>query len=832
LEVQALIQHAGNASPEERTGIVAEIRDLAELFAESAESRPEDALAASMAFGFLSAEVLDPGEAESALELGQKALDLAALAPQGGRELQIARAACQLADLNWRLGRRKPAVTVLRDVLKDELHQPLARVVALTSLADYERLLADWNESERHTLEAWGLLGGYSIDPQKLAQATPEERARLTEFLSWKRAVAGVFARLQFELGLFDAGAEWTKRHADLAASAADEDSRLDAVLLRSTMLIYGERFERVASDLQAALTGGSLRAPYSRVRVGLLLCEVLVAQAGASGAEAESRTTEARTLLAEILQQPGLSDTDRLEARLAQARLALASGDHESAKEPLEAAQELARGTGAEAEDGNRSLPFVTALRARRARLAAGAVPEDPALYEELQRAFEDLLGQWRNVPQRPGGVGLMRFANKRAVLSELLNWTLGNEAEPDAAAIDRCLRLIARAQAFGSLSMRLGAGEVGLAELRNEVLGARDGLLVLVPDTDRTHAFLVGKTFARHRFLSAAQAELVADAHELSDATFDLETARSGSTKWASSAGRLAERLFPADLRALLDDLDGLAVVGGDLIGDPALECLPLPGTGTLGTRWALSSLPSLPAAVALARRAESRTGGLQLDLWMLTATAPSTNPKFPPIPFDEAVRERLLAPFPAERRQVCEGPRATRARLSEQAFASAAVGCFLAHGVPDPGRERTAGLQLTPEAAVEGDDGRLWCDEIDSPAARGGCPRLVVLATCSAARGARRVGDDGLGHLGGAFLARGAQAVVLARHEVELAATLRLLEVLNERLAAGDTVQEALRRARVALMDDPRTAHPFYSGAFFVVGLGQRAVLPGAR
>jgi hypothetical protein len=27
-------------------------------------------------------------------------------------------------------------------------------------------------------------------------------------------------------------------------------------------------------------------------------------------------------------------------------------------------------------------------------------------------------------------------------------------------------------------------------------------------------------------------------------------------------------------------------------------------------------------------------------------------------------------------------------------------------------------------------------------------------------------------------------------------------------------------------------PPTAHPFYSGAFFVVGLGQRAVLPAAR
>jgi CHAT domain-containing protein len=133
----------------------------------------------------------------------------------------------------------------------------------------------------------------------------------------------------------------------------------------------------------------------------------------------------------------------------------------------------------------------------------------------------------------------------------------------------------------------------------------------------------------------------------------------------------------------------------------------------------------------------------------------------------------------------------------------------------------------LRLAPDPTLEGDTGVLWCDDIDARTTTG-CPRVVLLAACSSGQGAYRPGDDGLGHLGGAFLGRGAQAVVLARHDVELAATLRLLEVLNARMAAGDTIQEATRRAREALLEHPRTAHPFHWGAFALVGLGQRAPL----
>jgi len=41
--------------------------------------------------------------------------------------------------------------------------------------------------------------------------------------------------------------------------------------------------------------------------------------------------------------------------------------------------------------------------------------------------------------------------------------------------------------------------------------------------------------------------------------------------------------------------------------------------------------------------------------------------------------------------------------------------------------------------------------------------------------------------------------------------------------EDVAAGADTAEALRRAQIALIADPRTAHPFFWGAFTLIGAG---------
>ena len=71
--------------------------------------------------------------------------------------------------------------------------------------------------------------------------------------------------------------------------------------------------------------------------------------------------------------------------------------------------------------------------------------------------------------------------------------------------------------------------------------------------------------------------------------------------------------------------------------------------------------------------------------------------------------------------------------------------------------------------------------------------------------AGRGPLRQGDDGRGTLAGAFLLAGAQAVLLSNADLELRASLKLGQVIHRNLAEGDTVAQALWRARRQL--DPR-------------------------
>ena len=103
-----------------------------------------------------------------------------------------------------------------------------------------------------------------------------------------------------------------------------------------------------------------------------------------------------------------------------------------------------------------------------------------------------------------------------------------------------------------------------------------------------------------------------------------------------------------------------------------------------------------------------------------------------------------------------------------------------------------------------------------------------RLAILATCSGARGPNRLGDDALGHLGGAFLARGSSCVILSRLDLEYSATLAVLERLEARLAAGDPPAEALRRVRSDFSAGGKTSLAQHAALLQAVGLGHASVL----
>ena len=101
----------------------------------------------------------------------------------------------------------------------------------------------------------------------------------------------------------------------------------------------------------------------------------------------------------------------------------------------------------------------------------------------------------------------------------------------------------------------------------------------------------------------------------------------------------------------------------------------------------------------------------------------------------------------------------------------------------------------------------------------------PWVRWLSSCGSGRGPRRVGDDSLTHLGGAFLTAGARAVVLSPNAVALDTTLALMTHVHEHLAGGMSPASALRAARVELAEQQGPLEAFYLAQFTVVGLGHR-------
>ena len=113
------------------------------------------------------------------------------------------------------------------------------------------------------------------------------------------------------------------------------------------------------------------------------------------------------------------------------------------------------------------------------------------------------------------------------------------------------------------------------------------------------------------------------------------------------------------------------------------------------------------------------------------------------------------------------------------------------------------------------------------------------LVILSACDTAgratieatreAGVTSGGGNALDGLVRAFIGAGGRSVLASHWPApdDFNATQRLIAGMFEN-AEGVTVGESLRRARVALMDDPATSHPYYWAGFVIIGDGGQQML----
>lgn len=157
---------------------------------------------------------------------------------------------------------------------------------------------------------------------------------------------------------------------------------------------------------------------------------------------------------------------------------------------------------------------------------------------------------------------------------------------------------------------------------------------------------------------------------------------------------------------------------------------------------------------------------------------------------------------------------GDEATEAALRASAAEGARVIHLATHTVVDERAGRGSAIVLTPSAD---DDGLLRPAEISGLEVNA---HLTVLAGCRTALGS---GHDGqaLASLTGSFLGAGSAAVLATLWDVDDAATGAFMDQLYHQLSLGLTPAEALRRAKLRLLADPRWSAPSQWAAYILIG-----------
>jgi hypothetical protein len=95
-----------------------------------------------------------------------------------------------------------------------------------------------------------------------------------------------------------------------------------------------------------------------------------------------------------------------------------------------------------------------------------------------------------------------------------------------------------------------------------------------------------------------------------------------------------------------------------------------------------------------------------------------------------------------------------------------------------------------------------------------------QLVVLSACGTAVGAVPSGEGVYG-LRRALILAGARSQVVSLWNVNDSSTPELMREFYDELARGTGRAEALRRAKLRILQQPRFAHPYYWAAFIPAG-----------
>jgi len=177
------------------------------------------------------------------------------------------------------------------------------------------------------------------------------------------------------------------------------------------------------------------------------------------------------------------------------------------------------------------------------------------------------------------------------------------------------------------------------------------------------------------------------------------------------------------------------------------------------------------------------------------------------------------RIADLFPSDQAVVFTGPAAMEETVKTSSLVkSARILHFASHALLDEKQPELSGLRLAPSGSAI-NDGLLQVREIFNLELRA---ELVVLSACQTGLG-KEVSGEGMIGMTHAFLYAGAGSIVVSLWKVDDQATADLM-VSFYRYLQQNGKSEALRRAKLDLIDRSRYSNPYFWAAFTLVGLPQ--------
>jgi CHAT domain-containing protein len=372
----------------------------------------------------------------------------------------------------------------------------------------------------------------------------------------------------------------------------------------------------------------------------------------------------------------------------------------------------------------------------------------------------------------------------------------------------------------------LRLQRGEAPIVkaeELASFVQDSSSALLEYVVDDDKTFLFVVTKSDLRVYTLPLKRDELAkqTEAFRKQLAARDLG--------FRAPAAKLYELLLkPAE--AQLRGRTNLIIVPDNTLWDLPFQTLVNTANRFVIEDAAISYAPSLTVLREMTQRRKVEAAHASPPTLLALgnpvvgsetlkrAALTLRDGKLDPLPEAEQEVKALGRLYGAARSKVYIGAEAREDRVKTEA-AGAKILHFATHGILNNASPMYSHLALADGGAAE--DGLLEAWELMQLDLHAD---LAVLSACETARG--RIGaGEGMVGLSWAMFMAGVPSIVVSQWKVESAGTRDLMVGFHRGLMSSRfTKSEALRQASLRLMKNPATSHPFYWGAFVIVGEGR--------